>query len=150
MWQWAKVLKKHLSEYFVGPVQHEEHGYYYVYELLDPRFEPPRVFYVGKGQENRLYDHEAETRTALKKSTPYALMKMSCKHKRILEIWDDGKQVEYAIAFRTNSERDAYRMETRIIKQVGIEKLTNDVYGMPDASIDSLLRKQEVRRLRRR
>jgi hypothetical protein len=109
-------------------LKHKESGRYYVYGLLDPRFDN-KPFYIGKGEGDRVYQHEKDTRTLLKRGTPLAMTKMSCKHKRILEIWDSGMNVGYDFYFRTDREGDAYQYESKIIRHYGLERLTNEVYG---------------------
>lgn len=103
-------------------------GLYYVYELKDPRFNPHKVFYVGKGTEDRMYEHEKELRRLLKRGRSGA-MRLSCKHKRILEILDAGESVRYSIIFRTDNEAEAYRVESAYIDRIGLERLTNETYG---------------------
>ena len=112
--------------------QFHEQGRFYVYMLIDPRFGGEgegRVFYVGKGEGDRVFQHEKDTRRLLKRGTKWAMSKMSCKHKRILEIWDDGFQVQYSFPFRTNDEEAAYQYESRLIDHFGLEHLTNATYG---------------------
>jgi len=122
VWSWVKE--------FLG-LDGQKYGRFYVYELLDPRFQPPRTFYIGKGTEDRMYEHEKETRRLLKRSikSKGAAMAMSCKHKRILEIWDDGYEVGHEVVFRTDNEQEAYQVESRRIDHFGLERLTNETYG---------------------
>jgi hypothetical protein len=62
----------------------------YVYVLRDP--DSKKIFYVGQGQNNRLFDHFEDARRCLeKKSTTTE------KERQILEIWEKGKDVEWAI-----------------------------------------------------
>ena len=109
---------------------HEEgwgkRGQYYVYDIIDPRFEPPRVIYVGKGLGDRMYQHEKDMRRYLKRGSA---MKLTCLHKRILEIIDDGYTVGYNVSFRTDNEEEAYQAESKRINRFGLERLCNEVYG---------------------
>lgn len=119
MWDWVKEV--------LGLDGHK-YGKYYVYELRDSRFKPSRTFYVGKGTEDRLYQHVKDMRRLLKRGRA-GIMRMQPKHKRILEILDDGKEVEYYIVFRTDNEEEAYQVESRRIEHYGLEHLTNETYG---------------------
>jgi hypothetical protein len=119
MWTWVKEL--------LG-IDGTKDGKYYVYKLIDPRYQPPRVFYVGKGTGNRMYQHEKDMRKYLAAGRA-GIMRMQPKHKRILEIIDDGYKVIYEIAFRTDNEEHAYQAESAVINDIGLEKLTNETYG---------------------
>jgi hypothetical protein len=124
IWEWVKEV--------LGFDGHK-YGRYYVYELRDPRFVPSRTFYVGKGTEDRLYQHHKDMRRYLK--TRAGIMHMQPKHKRILEIIDDGREVEHVIIFRTDNEEEAYQVESRRIEHYGLERLCNETYGYNDAKI---------------
>ena len=119
IWEWVKEV--------LGLDGHK-YGKYYTYELRDPRFTPSRTFYVGKGTEDRLYQHEKDMRRLLKRGRA-GIMRMQPKHKRILEILDDGYAVEYFILFRTDIEEEAYQVESRRIEHYGLEHLTNETWG---------------------
>lgn len=106
----------------------QRYGKYYVYELRDPRFKPARTFYVGKGTQNRLYQHEKDMRRLLTRGRAGA-MRLQPRHKRILEIIDDGWEVEYYVVYRTNDEEEAYQVEAKRIDFYGLEKLSNKTYG---------------------
>lgn len=97
---------------------------FYVYTLSDPR--TGDVFYLGKGQKNRLYDHEIDARHG----------KSGLKCEAIREIWADGLHVRYEIVRRFDIEEDAYAAEKNLIAKIGIENLTN-VYpgGIPRRSM---------------
>ena len=124
----------------------KNYGEFYVYGLEDPRYDPPRVFYIGKGSHDRMYFHEQETRRLLKRGTPAAMMAMHCKHKRIVEILDAGfDHVPVVVLFRTDDESDAFRVERGHIERIGIERLTNETYGYSDKAIARLIRKQQRR-----
>lgn len=124
LWEWVKEV--------LGLDGHK-YGKYYVYELRDPRFTPSRTFYVGKGTEDRLYQHQKDMRRMLK--TRAGIMRMGPKHKRILEILDDGYQVGYFILFRTDVEEEAYQVESRRIEHYGLEHLCNETYGYNSAKV---------------
>lgn len=119
LWEWVKEV--------LGLDGHK-YGKYYVYELRDPRFTPSRTFYVGKGTEGRVYQHEKDMRRLLNRGRA-GIMRLQPKHKRILEILDDGFKVEYYILYRTDIEEEAYQVESRRIEHYGLEKLSNETYG---------------------
>ncbi len=109
-------------------LEHNPTGRYYVYQLIDPRFRFPRIFYLGKGTGDEMTRHDRDMRMLLKKGRGGA-MKLGCKHKRILEIIDDGYEVGHEIIFHTDSEEEAYRVEAYYIEKIGLEKLANEQYG---------------------
>jgi hypothetical protein len=93
---------------------------YYVYALIDPRNKKP--FYVGKGKENRVFDHLA---CALE--SPAA----SDKYEMIREIVNSGLQVEHVIIKHGLAEKAAYQVESSLIDYSLYfgHKLTNKVLG---------------------
>jgi len=125
LWEWVKEI--------LG-LEGQKYGRFYVYELRDPRFSPPRTFYVGKGTADRIYQHEKDMQRLLKRGRA-GVMRLQPKHKRILEIIDDGYSVVYAIIFRTDDEEEAYQVESRRIEHYGLEKLTNETYGYNSAKV---------------
>jgi len=87
---------------------------FFVYELIDPRNNS--VFYVGKGQGRREYDHVSGD--------------MAAKGKRILDIEKAGYDVERVIIGRYDTDSEAFAVETALIKWVyGLDNLTNIVSG---------------------
>lgn len=112
-------------------------GKYYVYELLDVRLPQYtwegvtgmyRTFYVGKGTDDRMYQHKKDMEALLKKGR-WGVMHMLPHHKRILEIIDDGDDVKYRIMYRTDNECEAYAVESYLIELYGLEHLSNSTYG---------------------
>ncbi|MES2637750.1 MAG: hypothetical protein V4605_10515 [Pseudomonadota bacterium] len=87
---------------------------YYVYFLRDPI--NMQVFYIGKGNNNRVFNH-----VACAISDP----KESDKLNRIREISKLGKNVEHFILRHGLSERSAFEVEAAIIDFIGISKLSN-------------------------
>jgi hypothetical protein len=88
-------------------------GKFYVYVLMRP---DGSIFYVGKGQRNRINEHEIEARREEAQSD---------KVKVIREVWAEGKEIlKQKIAF-FDVEQDAYDLETCLIKFFGMENLTN-------------------------
>ncbi len=87
---------------------------YYVYFLQDPRTN--RVFYIGKGIGNRIYDHlncAVETEV------------LSVKLDTIREIRSAGKEVIHYVVRHGLSEEAAFEVEAALIDFVGIEGLSN-------------------------
>ena len=101
---------------------------FYVYALRDPR--NGEVFYVGKGQDERILQHVAESGKNPKSE--------KAKLKRISQIESDGHQVEH-LFLRTGikSESEAFAIEQAVIDAFlanratnhGVSKLTNLVSG---------------------
>ncbi|HEU5377742.1 MAG TPA: GIY-YIG nuclease family protein [Ktedonobacteraceae bacterium] len=100
---------------------------YYVYTLAYP---DGNIFYVGKGQGNRIDQHEEEARRyrSYPKGVWYA-PKESAKIRAILEIWQTGGKVLKAIVFETDSEQEANDYEKQLIAQCDQRYLTNQTKG---------------------
>lgn len=90
-----------IDEYFMN---------YYVYDLIDPRTN--QVFYVGKGQAQRMYTHVANVMKGRMDSN-------TNKCKRIKEILDSGLQVEHKIICSNLTHREALIQERQRIKLFG-------------------------------
>lgn len=90
---------------------------YYVYELIDPR--DNSVFYVGKGKNGRIDQHEAEARTG----------RQSRKCDRIRAIEAAGLKVRKRKVSRHTDEVEAYDAEIERIAFYGLANLTNVVSG---------------------
>lgn len=88
---------------------------YYVYHLIDPRDGKP--FYVGKGQRNRIQQHEAEARKA------GANQVTSAKCNRIREIWAAGLEIKRCKVEFFADEDEAYAYELEQI--LALPELTN-------------------------
>lgn len=92
----------------------EQDKNYYVYILIDPRSNTP--FYVGKGQQDRMYSHEVEARSK------YWYNELKCQW--IVDIWSSGFQVKYEQVF-CEDERSAFLLERELIATVG-RLISND------------------------
>jgi hypothetical protein len=93
---------------------------YYVYTLAQPTGE---VFYVGKGQKDRINDHEKQ---ALRSTYRNDIGVNQRKCNVIREIHAQGQQIVKTKVFETPVEQDAYIYEWALIHLIyGIEKLTN-------------------------
>lgn len=77
---------------------------FYVYALVDPR--DKRIFYVGKGVGDRVYQH---AEAALEESNE------SLKYSTIRDIHNVGLEVEYYILRHNLSEQEAYLVESVVI-----------------------------------
>lgn len=106
-------------------------GDYYVYGLIDPRNK--KVFYIGKGTENRVFDHEKES-----------LMNQNSeklKLKIIADIKESGLEVEKIIIISNLTEAEAFAAEAALINIFNyIENfgLTNIVSGHHSAEVFSV------------
>lgn len=65
----------------------------YVYALRDPR--DGKIFYVGQGINNRVFEHFDEADNCLNSSMSFK--QMSSKVIRILDIWNNNEDVEWII-----------------------------------------------------
>ena len=94
---------------------------YYVYALEDPRNK--RIFYIGKGSKNRVFDHAKD---ALKEKA-----KISDKINTIREIISQGHEVKSYVITYNLEEPDAMRLESIIIETLSKfgHNLTNIVRG---------------------
>ena len=79
---------------------------YYVYQLVDSI--TGKVFYIGKGQGNRMYQHTKEAR---KPGNSYKLNK-------IRKIWREGGQVICRKVGLFASESRAYEYESMLIRDM--------------------------------
>lgn len=85
---------------------------YYVYILVRP---DGRVFYVGKGKNNRIFDHDKEARRGHR----------CYKCNIIRKIWEQGKTYQRYFVFTTTDENEAYAYERELIAQYGRGNLAN-------------------------
>lgn len=93
---------------------------FYVYHLIDPR--DGSVFYIGKGQGNRILAHESEAARIAEEAC-------TKKHRRIKDIWQAGLKVERAQVAAFWREEDAFAHEASYIQQVGLKNLCNLMPG---------------------
>ncbi len=79
---------------------------YYVYRLIDPR--NGETFYVGKGKDNRVFQHA--------KAEPGAIAdELTEKLKRIREIRNTGFEVAHVIRRHGMDEDTAFEVEAALI-----------------------------------
>ncbi|WP_051449049.1 GIY-YIG nuclease family protein [Tolumonas lignilytica] len=101
------------------PVEDKKLKKYYVYELVDPMTN--EVFYVGKGQEYRVEQHEIEAKNEEANSK---------KIKKIHDITQQGYEVIKRIIGRFDEENEAFSVEATLIHWVyGKNNLTNIAGG---------------------
>lgn len=93
---------------------------YYVYALIDPRDKKP--FYVGKGKDNRVFDH---LQCAIENPTA------SDKYEKIREIVNSGLLVTHVIIKHGLTEKAAFQVESSLIDYSIYfgHQLTNEVLG---------------------
>ena len=92
-------------------------GNYYVYGLIDPRTN--KLFYVGKGTGNRVFNHEYESKSYLDDK--------KLKLKTIREIEEKGLEVKKIIINYNLSETQAFAAEASLINIFNyLDSINND------------------------
>lgn len=97
-------------------------GDFYVYGLIDPRNN--KLFYIGKGTKNRVFEHEKESLNSFDSD--------KLKLKTISEIVAEGKSVKKIIINSNLTEKEAFAAEASLINifnYIGDIKLTNIISG---------------------
>ncbi len=96
----------------------KDQGVFYVYALKDPRVNPARPFYIGKGAGTRAWEHELR-------------LDQSAKGERIRQVHAAGLEVLTVKLVEGLSEAEALRIEAKLISAFGTEDrgglLTNSV-----------------------
>lgn len=111
---------------------------YYVYMLLDPKDNKP--FYIGKGYDNRVFNHLACALTDIDTST--------AKYDKIREIIQNGQTVNHVIIRHGLSENEAYQIEASLIDTLsycGI--LLSNIVGGHNSIEKGLMTSEEIIRL---
>lgn len=80
-------------------------GNFYVYGLIDPRNN--QLFYIGKGKDNRVFEHEKESINSIDSD--------KLKLKTILEIKNAGLEVKKIIINSNLTEQEAFAAEASLI-----------------------------------
>ena len=92
---------------------------YYVYVLMDSSTK--RVFYVGKGQGERIFQHSKEVERGAIKTE---------KQREIHRIERSGSSVSKLVVGRFDTDKEAFEVESILIHWAyGIENLTNEKSG---------------------
>ena len=96
---------------------------FYVYCLIDPR--DNKVFYIGKGQKNRVFEHIKAADSGQNMDVVFP------KLERINSIKNKNHQVRHVIVRHGLTEDQAFRIEATLIDFLGYlgEDLTNEVAG---------------------
>lgn len=90
---------------------------FYVYYLIDPRND--KVFYVGKGKKDRMFEHEKMVKrndTANKNKKLY---------NKIRKVLSEKHQIIYKKVFESTDEKEVLLKEKEIINELGIHNLCN-------------------------
>lgn len=88
---------------------------WYVYSYTDPS--DRRVFYIGKGRENRYKAHLYRAKTWIAKGKPANCGSHNLHLLRLIsKIWDQGQEPHIEIIERFNIEKDAYSFEMKMIE----------------------------------
>ncbi len=86
----------------------KDQSVFYVYALKDPRSDPARPFYIGKGAGTRAWEHELR-------------VDQSAKGERIREIQASGRGVLTVMLVEGLSEVEALRIEAELISAFGTQ-----------------------------
>jgi uncharacterized protein len=119
---------------------------WYVYRLIDPR--NGHTFYVGKGKENRVFQH-AKSALNLKDIPEHEREYLNIKNQRILDIHGSGMEVLHVIhRHGMKDENVAYEVEASLIE--AYEGLANIAGGVDNTErgcshAEELIRKYGAR-----
>ena len=79
------------------------------------------IFYIGKGKQTRSYEHLYEA-IKIRARPQMALLKISRKVKKILDIWNDSHGVISLHVFQNSLPVEAYCREAAMIESIGTSK----------------------------
>ena len=102
---------------------------YYVYAYYDPR--DGKLFYIGKGKENRLFAHLHD-------------QSENAKSRRIAEIYESGKEPIIEVLRYGLTDNEAGLVEAACIDLVGLKNLTNQVAGHHHSSFGRINSKELI------
>lgn len=109
------LIQKMAHDAIDHKVSNTSGGPSYVYTLAYPKSMGGKIFYVGKGMENRIHDHAREARKGVQ----------SQKCDIIREIWDAGEKVVANKVHENLSDIRALELERQLIYEIGYENLVN-------------------------
>lgn len=90
------------------------------------------IFYVGKGKNDRIFEHFRDTLAVLSGKKIAKAKKSEGKIAKIKDIWNRSKGLNEVIALKIFDERDhdeALAIEYFLIETIGLENLTNKDSG---------------------
>lgn len=104
---------------------------FYVYGLIDSSTDT--CFYVGKGSGNRMYAHEKRARNNRSPFNPHL-------DRKIRKLLEQGTEIACVKFYETDDEEEAFDLEERKIREIGIDTLCNLWHGgkggrMPSAEV---------------
>lgn len=94
---------------------------YYTYYLIDP--ESGDVFYIGAGQNGRMYNHVTSVRRGYYPNGNKHL------YNKINKILKKGLNVKYKKIFESYDRQDVFQKEKEEISKIGLKKLCNITEG---------------------
>jgi len=103
---------------------------YYTYLLVDPRNDLP--FYVGKGKNKRMFEHEKYVKNYIKNNGKISQLQKQQNPKlfyKLKSILSKNLDIKYKKAIKDISEQKAFGKEIELIKKIGLENLCNLTYG---------------------
>lgn len=110
--KFSPLAEESLNESFAKKSLDEKSKDYYVYALVDPR--DHKIFYIGKGTKNRVYNHVDEAIDNIDKKT--------AKLDLIREIKKSRNEVLQYIIRSSLSEKEALFLESALIDTLSFEK----------------------------
>lgn len=111
---------------------------YYVYMLIDPNDNKP--FYIGKGLDNRVFDHLDCALTDIDTT--------NAKYERIREINKNGQLVKHVIIRHGLTEKEAYQIEATLIDTfIYCDILLSNKVGGHNSVEKGLMTTDEIKRL---
>ena len=102
----------------------------YVYALRDPR--DGKIFYIGQGEKNRIFDHFYEAEQCYKKHQI-----ASSKIIRILDIWNNKEDVDWFIVAHQLDDKSLDLVESAAIDLLGFSQngITLNDNKAPNSSV---------------
>lgn len=127
-----------LDQRSFGAIQKEKLGNY-IYALIDPR--DRKMFYVGKGVGDRMFEHFKEAEDCHKNNKI-----ASSKIIRILDIWNNDEDVEWAIICHSVDKSRIFEIESAVYNAVSVSQ-NGSLLNSSVTPHSSLLNKDDVKAL---